>query len=449
MSHPFPKSFIWGVATSSYQIEGAWNEDGKGPSIWDDFSHTPGKINRNENGDIACDHYHRLDEDIELIKNLGVKSYRFSTAWPRIMPDGTGKINQSGLDFYGRLVDSLLEAGIKPCVTLYHWDLPLTLQEKGGWLNPDTGRAFAEYSAAVAKYLGDRVKTYITINEPQCITRLGYGLGLHAPGCVTDELTQLAVAHNVLMAHGYAVQALRAEKNSFDIGFASTGKICYPLSNNSENIRAAEYESFHIGDGWSFSHNWYLDPVVLGTYPRQDDLPEPLIRYIDHVSPNDLSTICQKINFLCLNLYNGDAVDRNGNLIERPAGSPRTALRWSVSPEAMHSALSQLYHRYGLPLYVSENGLSCNDKIFLDGHVHDPDRIDYLHRYISSMQDAVNEGIPVKGYYHWSLMDNFEWHSGYDERFGLIYVDYGDDCRRICKDSYYWYQNLVRNNKLP
>lgn len=442
----FPKDFLWGAATSAYQIEGGWNEDGKGPNIWDSFSHTPGKVHNNETGDIACDHYHRYLEDVALMKKLGLQSYRFSINWARVLPQGEGEINQAGLDFYSRLVDALLEAGIEPCVTLYHWELPLALHQRGGWLNPETARAFGQLAGIIAQTFDGRVRRYITLNEPQCVSDLGYGSGVHAPGCRADLSTQAAVAHHLLLAHGYAVQALRANSSSpIQVGIASTGSIFYPQQDTPEN-RALAYEAtFSVRSGNLFSHSWFLDPVILGHYPT-GELPQILADFVRQVPAKDLELIHQPLDFLAANIYSGDEVDPHGNEIPRPTGWPRTALRWSISPDSMRYGLIFLYQRYGLPLYVSENGQSCNDRVFLDGKVHDPDRIDYLQRYLLALKEAITEGVPVKGYYHWSLMDNFEWHSGYDDRFGLIFIDYANDLRRIPKDSFYWYQSLIAAN---
>lgn len=442
----FPQGFVWGAATSAYQIEGGWDADGKGPCIWDEFSHTPGKIHNDENGDVACDHYHRFREDVALMQELGIRSYRFSVHWARVLPEGQGRVNQAGLDFYSALVDALLEAGIEPCLTLYHWELPLALHRRGGWLNPETARAFGAYAALIARHLDGRVKRYITLNEPQCSTGLGYNTGVHAPGCRTDELTQAAVAHQLLLAHGYAVQALRANSSGpVEIGIASTGGILYPSQDTTEN-RALAYEAtFRPGAHWNFSHSWFLDPVVLGRYPTQGVSPA-LAAFAAAVPEEELRQICQPIDFISANIYSGDELGPDGQLVPRPVGWPRTALRWSVSPQSMHYGPAFLWQRYHLPVYISENGQSCNDRIFLDGKVHDPDRIDYLQRYLTALHQAIAEGVPVRGYYHWSLMDNFEWWSGYDDRFGLIFVDYADGQRRVPKDSFYWYRELIRSN---
>lgn len=442
-----PKDFTWGAATSAYQIEGACREDGRGMGIWDAFCRQAGRIQGGETAETACDHYHRFQEDVALMKELGIGSYRFSLSWPRILPDGKGKINEAGLDFYDRLVDTLLEVGIEPCVTLYHWDLPLRLHQTGGWLNPDTAFAFAEYAQTAVHRLHDRVKKFFTLNEPQCITWLGYGTGDHAPGFRTDNDTVMAVAHQLLLAHGRAVQAIRAVDSSCRVGIASTGDIRYPAEETAEN-RASAYEAnFQMDDRWGFSHHWYLDPAILGHYP-QENLPQWAEAFLETVSPEDFKTIAQPLNFLGVNLYNGFPVDRSGNRVERPSGTPRTAMRWAISPKAMRYGLEFLYQRYGLPLYVTENGQSCNDRVFLDGKVHDPERIDYIRRYLMELEKAMENGVPVKGYYHWSFMDNFEWSNGYDERFGLVYVDYAHDLRRIPKDSFYWYQEVIRTGKI-
>lgn len=442
----FPKDFVWGAATSSYQIEGGWDADGKGPSIWDDFCHTPGKIHNDETGDTACDHYHRFREDVALMRELGIGSYRFSISWPRVLPQGAGPVNPAGLAFYSDLVDALLEAGIQPCVTLYHWDLPLALHRRGGWLNPETAKAFGQFAAVIAKAFDGRVTQYITLNEPQCSTGLGYDAGVHAPGCKTDLLTQAAVAHHLLLAHGYAVEALRANSSGpIQVGIASTGTMIYPSENTAEN-RALAYEAtFRPGSSWTFCHSWFLDPAILGHYPTEG-LPQPIAEFVASVPQSDLDQICQPLDFLTVNIYSGDEMDSQGKPVPRPTGWPRTALRWSVSPESIHYGPAFLYQRYGLPLYISENGQSCNDRIFLDGKVHDLDRIDYLQRYLTALHAALDEGVPVRGCYHWSLMDNFEWHSGYDDRFGLIFVDYANGQRRIPKDSFYWYQAMIRKN---
>lgn len=442
-----PKNFVWGVATSAYQIEGAWQVDGRGMSIWDAFCRREGAIQGGETGEIACDHYHRYPEDIRLMKELGIHSYRLSLSWPRILPEGKGKINAAGLDFYDRLVDALLEAGIEPCVTLYHWDLPLRLHQKGGWLNPDTAFAFAEYAQAAAERLHDRVHRFVTLNEPQCSTQLGYGTGLHAPGCKADNDTQLAVAHQLLLAHGRAVQALRGVDSHCQVGIASTGDIAYPVEDTAENRQAAYEANFRTDDRWGVSHHWYLDPVILGHYP-EESLPQWAEEFLETVPSEDFKIIAQPLDFLGVNLYNGFPVDRSGNRVKRPSGTPRTAMRWAVSPKAMRYGLEFLYQRYGLPLYVTENGQSCNDRVFLDGKVHDPERIDYTRRYLMEMEKAMDAGVPVKGYYHWSFMDNFEWSSGYDEHFGLVYVDYAHGLTRIPKDSFYWYQEVIQTGKI-
>lgn len=437
------REFLWGAGSSAYQVEGAWDEDGKSLSVWDAFCRKEGAIQNGETGDVAADAYHRLEEDLELIKALGLKTYRFSVSWPRVLPEGrVDKINEKGLAYYDRLVDGLLEAGVIPFITLYHWDLPLALEKEGGWRNRSTAEAFARYAALIAKHFDGRVKYYITLNEPQCFIGLGYGGGIHAPGLMLSGEELVLCAHHALLAHGLAVAAMRSCCTApLVIGLASTGKICFPSPGAEE--KAAYDATFSMTeDDWTFSHKWLLDAAVYGQYPEDF---EEFRRLNQSLSPEDRHIIREPSDFIGLNIYNGIAVDADGKASGNPPGFPRTAMKWPVTPEAMYYGLRFLYNRYRLPLIVTENGQSCNDRIFLDGAVHDPDRIDFLARYLQQMKRAVEEGIPVKGYLHWSLVDNFEWDRGYDERFGLVYVDYGSK-RRIIKDSGYWFRELIRNN---
>jgi len=442
-------------------VEGAWNEDGKGRSIWDAFCHTPDHIRNGESGDVASDAYHRFDTDLELMKKLGLTSYRFSISWPRILPEGRGSVNEKGLAYYDRIVDGLLAAGVTPFVTLYHWDLPLALEQQGGWESRSTAEAFIEYAALIARRFDGRVKRYITLNEPQCFLGLGYGSGLHAPGRKLSEQALVQCVHHVLLANGGAIAAMRAACTSpLEIGLASTGKICYPVFEVAKadkpeydvrhqagydalSARQAAYNStLALRDDWTFSHAWLLDAVVFGRLP--DDIAA--FRFLsDTISESDLRIVREPMDFIGLNIYNGIPVDTCGHKVKKAPGFPQTALKWPVTPECMYYGPRYLYERYALPLIIMENGQSCNDRIFMDGAVHDADRIDFLTRYLQQLKRAVEEGIPVNGYFHWSLTDNFEWHSGYDERFGLVYIDY-ETQTRIIKDSGYWYQDVIKNN---
>lgn len=441
----FPRDFVWGAASSSYQIEGAFDQDGKGLSVWDVFCRKPGAIKNDDTGDIACDSYRLYARDVEQLVQLGVKAYRFSISWPRILPNGTGAINQKGFAYYDALVDLLLKNGITPYVTLYHWELPQALEEQGGWLNKDTAYAFGQYAEAVARHFDRRVRHYMTLNEPQCFIWLGYGSGIHAPGLQLPLEEQLTCMHNALLAHGLACQALRQHSTDpVQIGIASTGRVCYPSQDTPERRLAARDATFALYESdWAFTHNWFLDAALLGRYP--ENTPCALGRFAAQVAPDDWGIIHQTVDFIGLNLYNGHQVDENGVYLPRSPGFPRTAMKWPVTPEAMHFGCLWLYERYGLPLYITENGQACNDRIFLDGAVHDPDRIDFLHRYLLALEAAIQEGTPVLGYFHWSLMDNFEWNCGYDERMGLFYTDYATQ-RLIPKDSAVWYANLIRKN---
>lgn len=442
---PFPSTFIWGAATSSYQTEGAWNEDGKGRSIWDDFCSNKDAIRNGETGNIACDTYHRYPEDIRLMKEMNLGAYRFSLSWPRIMPEGKGRINEKGFAFYDAFIDLLLENGIEPYVTLFHWDLPSALHLEGGWLSRKTAEAFGEFAFTVAKRFDGRVKNYMTINEPQCLVSLGYELGIFAPGLKLYPEDVDRCMHNVLLAHGLGAKALRAGSSiPLNIGLASTGINCYPVKDTPKARKAAASVMFNFAeDNWLFSHNWVYDTTVLGHYPESS--PEHLKAFAASVSASDWDIIKERMDFIGYNIYHGVPVDEDGSIVPFYQGFPRSAVKWPVTPEALRYGSIFLHERYGLPIIVTENGQSCNDRVFPDGKVHDPDRIDYLSRHLHQLKLACEEGIPVQGYFQWSLLDNFEWQSGYDERFGLIYVDYPTQ-KRILKDSALWYAGIIRDN---
>ena len=440
----FPNDFIWGVASSSYQIEGAHNVDGKGVSIWDTFSHTPDKIAHNSNGDISCNHYELFHEDIAIMKQLGIKNYRFSISWPRIFPNGDSIINLKGLAFYDNLVNELLKNGITPYITLYHWDLPQALENEGGWLNRKTSDAFAYYAGIVTAHFSDRVHYFTTFNEPQCIAGLGYGNGLHAPGHQLGTKEVLTVFHHLAIAHGKAVRTMRSlAKEPIQIGIVCTGNLCFPSEEISEDIELARELTYLVpNENWAFSHTLFCDAIILGKYPDISHLLP--VDEMDYIKSGDLELASPPIDYYGVNVYNGHEVSSKEKdyFVSKYDGFPRTALKWPVTPEVMNYGMRFLYERYQLPIHISENGLSCNDKIFLDGKVHDLDRIDFLQRYLQELEKTVAAGCPVKAFFHWCFTDNFEWHSGYSERFGIVFVDYPSQ-KRIVKDSGYWYSEFI------
>ena len=449
MKSVFPDSFLWGAASSAYQIEGHSMADGGGASIWDTFSHTPGKIANNDHGDIACDSYHRYAEDIALMKELGVKAYRFSTSWARIDPNADGHWNEAGLAYYDRVVDLCLENGIVPYMTLYHWELPQAAQDRGGWQNRETAYRFGDFAAMMAAHFKGRVRNYFTLNEPQCSLSLGYKSGIHAPGLQLDLYGQFQVLLHQMMAHGLAQRAIKAADPEACVGLASTGNLCYPETESAEDISAARAATFpQPNDYWNFTHHWLLDPICLGRFP--DASGSELEALVQTVSDADMEIVHTVPDMLGYNVYNGHEVRASGDGYEyvvRYPGFPKTALKWPVTPEVMNWGIRFLQERYGLPCYITENGLSCNDRIYLDGKVHDLDRIDFLTRYLNALHQAVAAGADVRGYFHWSLTDNFEWHSGYSDRFGLIYVDYPTGTRTP-KDSFHWYKEVIRSGTI-
>ncbi len=441
----FPEGFIWGAATSAYQIEGAVNEDGRGPSIWDRFSHTPGATRDGHTGDVACDHYHRYQEDVALMADLGLKAYRFSIAWPRIFPNGRGAINQAGLDFYRRLVDRLLAHGIVPYATLYHWDLPVALEEAGGWPSRDTAYAFAEYAGSVAAALGDTIRHWITINEPWCVSMLGYQLGEHAPGR-RDMSAALAAAHHTLLAHGMGAQAIRAVAPDAEVSIALNFEAVVPLSNTSVDRNAARFR-----DG--YFNRWFLDPVCGHGYPGDMVADYSTAGYLPRgmyfVRPGDLDTIATPVDFFALNYYTRVVVtagsapwDYRLVALERP----RTAMGWEIYPEGLYRLLLRLYSHYNLSrILISENGVSYLDPVEADGRVHDERRIAFIREHLEACYRAIQAGVPLVGYFYWSLLDNFEWAQGYHQRFGLVHVDYATQ-QRIPRDSFAWYREVIAAN---
>lgn len=444
----FRKDFIWGVATASYQIEGAAREDGRGSCVWDTFSHTPGKVLFGHTGDEACDHYHRFAEDAALMRELGVKNYRFSIAWPRLLPEGTGAVNQKGIDFYSRLIDALLENGVRPFATLFHWDYPSALQARGAWENPDSSRWYEEYVALCARSFGDRVKDFFTFNEPQCFIGLGYVKGEHAPGLRLSDESTVPMSHHVLKAHGMAVRALRSLVPDCRVGYAPTSNPCIPASDCAEDVEAARRACFDVDDDWSWSASWWSDPAMLGCYPEKG-----LARY-GHLLPKgwerDMELIHQPLDYYAQNIYHGKIVRASDNAagfeeVPLPAGFPKTAIQWPITPDALYWGPKFIYERYKTPFIITENGMSCHDAVSLDGRVHDPNREDYMHRYLLAYRRAAEEGVDARGYFAWSLMDNYEWACGYSERFGLIHVDYATQ-QRTPKDSALWYKRVMETN---
>lgn len=453
----FPSDFKWGVASAAYQVEGGAYEDGKGLSIWDTFSHIPGKIFSDNNGDVACDSYHRYEEDLDIMQKLHIENYRFSVSWPRVFPNGDTTINPMGIAYYDKLVDGCLKRGITPWITLYHWDLPEALQKDGGWQNEKTIERFEQYASFIAAHFKGRVTSFIPFNEPQCVVGLGHGLCNHAPGIPLDYKDQFKVWHHLLLAHGKAVQAIRKEIPNAKIGIASTGNLAYLNEEDTKPFRNAKTPEPLISatfvtrpedaESWlPFNHQWFLDPMCLGHYP--EDPYSPWNAFKDSVSKEDLECISQPIDFIGLNIYNGHEIVLEGDTYryaKKYDGYPRTAMKWPVTPEVLYWGPRLIYERYHLPVAITENGLSCNDKIYLDGKVHDPDRIDFLKRYLYCLGQCIEDHVPVIGYMQWSLLDNFEWYDGYKERFGLVYVDYRNQ-NRIPKDSAYWYAGVIQNH---
>jgi beta-glucosidase len=433
-----PDGFTWGVATSAYQIEGAVAEDGRSPSIWDTFSHTPGKTAGGDTGDVACDSYHRWPEDLGLMKELGVGAYRFSIAWPRIMPDGRGPVNLAGLAYYDRLVDALLAAGITPYPTLYHWDLPQALQDRGGWTSRDTAACLAEYASVVAGRLGDRVTNWVTLNEPRCAAWIGHLEGRHAPG-LADIDVAVPVSFNLLLGHGLAAQAVRAAVPGARVGLVNVHHTCEPASDRPEDIEATARFDGHV-------NRWWLDPIHGRGFPADMqrvygvDLPE---------QPGDLATIATPLDFLGANYYSPTVIaDDPGGPVPYarevpPDGVPRNMLGWEIRAAGLEQVLVRLAREYGArELYVTENGSAWADNLTSDGQVHDGGRLRYLEEHLAACGRAVQRGVPLAGYFAWSLLDNFEWDYGYDARFGLVYVDYATQ-QRVMKDSGRRYAEII------
>lgn len=450
----FPQGFLWGTATASYQIEGAYNEDGKGESIWDRFSHTPGAIYQFQNGDIACDHYHRWEEDENLMAMLGLTAYRFSISWPRIFPEGKGTTpNAKGLMFYDRLVDTLLEKNIQPMITLYHWDLPQALEDNGGWLNPDTAQYFADYAAVIFKKLGDRVTRWITLNEPWVSAFLGYGNAYHAPG-KKDAKGAIIAAHNLLLGHGLTVRAYRATGLFGQIGITlNLGPMHVATESAEDKAATKRYDGF--------LNRWFLDAVLKGQYPSDiwDWYTQKGWNFV--INPEDMQIINTPINFLGINYYTrgviaADPHDPFLNAKNLPGIGERTEMDWEIYPTGLYELLIRLKKEYlttesstqtvPLPVYITENGAAFYDKV-KDGKVNDKKRIDYLTAHLKQAYKAIQDGVNLRGYFIWSLIDNFEWAYGTSKRFGIVYTDYPTQ-KRIIKDSALFYKQVIADNGL-
>ncbi|MBC7327645.1 beta-glucosidase [bacterium] len=435
----FPSDFYFGTATASYQIEGGWNEDGKGLSIWDTFSHTCGKIRDGSTGDVACDHYHLWEQDVALMKDIGCNAYRFSISWPRVLPQGKGRFNPLGMEFYDRLVDALLKAGITPFITLYHWDLPQALQDEGGWAVRDTAYYFAEYASIVVHKLGDRVKHWITHNEPWVVAWIGYGWGEHAPG-LKNERVAVQVAHHLLLSHGLAVEVIRDICPDGEVGITLNLSPVHPAS-DTENDKIAAVR--HDG----FLNRWFLDPIFRGHYPP--DIMELSPIFLPEVQPGDMAIISRRVDFLGVNYYTRSIMKFNASAkplqVEgvAPEGAEFTEMGWEIYPPGLYEILMRVQKDYNPPkLYITENGAAFADEISPDGGVHDPKRVDYLKKHFAQAHRAIEDGARLAGYFIWSLMDNFEWAHGFTKRFGIVYTDYATQ-RRILKDSALWFKKVI------
>jgi beta-glucosidase len=439
----YPPGFKFGAATAAYQIEGAWDEDGRGPSIWDTFCRTPGAVAGGDTGDVACDHYHRWRDDLDLLAAMRIESYRFSISWPRVQPDGRGALNRRGVRFYRRLVEGLLERGIEPVATLYHWDLPQALQDTGGWAARDTTERFADYAAAMAAELGDVVGQWITHNEPWVVAFLGHAHGTKAPG-VRDWPTALRASHHLLLSHGLAAQALRASAagGAAEVGIALNLAPVHAAGPGADHAAAAARMDGHL-------NRWFLDPLLRGRYP--DDmlaLYEGLYGTLPEARNGDLETIGAPLDFLGVNYYSPQRVfaapqDAPLGVHHAPAAPPITAMGWEVDPGGLHELLVRLRRDYGpLPVYITENGASFDDPPASDGLVEDPQRTSYLRGHLEALARAVGDGVDVRRYCVWSLLDNFEWEHGYDKRFGIVHVDYRTQ-RRVPKRSGLWYRDFI------
>ena len=441
----FPAGFVWGAATSAYQVEGAWKEDGKGESIWDRFTHTAGNVIDGSTGDVACDQYHRYAEDVAILRGLGLGAYRFSIAWSRVVPEGSGAVNRSGLDYYDRLIDELLRNGITPFPTLFHWDLPQWIQDVGGWSDRAVIGRFAEYSDAVVRALGDRISTWTVFNEPEVFVTHGHESGVHAPGFRDPDLT-LRISHVVNLAHAEGVRAVRAAAPQASIGSAFNMDVAYPASDDPRDLEAAERHHAWV-------NAWYLDPLVHGRYPVAFLDQDAALARMD-IRPGDMESMATSFDFISLNMYSraivaDDPTDTRFGMRRVQGPGRRTSFGWEIWPAAMYRLLRRVDRDYGHPvLYITENGCASPTGPDADGRVHDVDRVDYLAGHIGQLARAIDDGCDVRGYFAWSLLDNFEWAAGYSQRFGIVWVDFDDGGRRIVKDSGWWLRDLAAGGRL-
>ena len=440
------KPFTWGAAAASYQIEGSNSQDNRGKCVWDMFCEQSDKVRFGHNGDVACNHLSRYQEDVALMKEIGLDAYRLSVCWPRVLPEGVGSVNQAGLAFYDKLIDALLENNITPWITLFHWDYPYALFLKGGWLNPDSANWFAQYTQVIVDKLSDRVKHWMTLNEPQCFIHFGHQTGYHAPGLQLGFSEVLLAAHNALLAHGKATQVIRARsKTQSYVGVAPVGHISVPDDTRKETIDAAKADTFAIHHHDCWNNTWFADPMFLGRYP--EDGLEKHHTYLPDFNESDLETICQPLDFYGANIYTAEKLrlDEQGKPTKCASqiGDRFTSMDWHVVPESLYWASKFFHERYKLPVVITENGMANHDWPDKDGRVRDPQRIQLLEQYTDALLRAKHEGTPIDGYFVWSIMDNFEWALGYDRRFGIIHVDYQTQ-KRTLKDSAYWYQKRIK-----
>lgn len=440
----FKKDFIWGTATAAYQIEGGAYAADKGLNVWDAGCRAGGYVYEGHTGDVACDTYHRFKEDVAIMKKLGLKNFRMSLSWSRLIPEGIGKVSEEGVKFYNEFFDELLANGITPWVTLFHWDYPYELYKRGGWLSPDSPKWFEEYAVTVAKLFGDRVKNFMTINEPQIFIEIGHYQGTHAPFLKLSRRDELICAHNVLKANGLAEKALRANINGdIKVGFAMAYNASMPYKKEDEEIA---YEDSFACHGDLFGTSFWTDPMIFGKYP--ESFKEFFEENDFHPAEEDMQIIKGKFDFFGVNTYSGNYVtnkDGKAVAVSFPASNPTTDMRWHVTPEVLYYTPKFLYKRYCLPVIYTENGVAISEWKDLDGNIKDYSRIDFIRRYLRELKRAADEGVEIDGYFYWSLLDNFEWAEGYSKHFGLVHVDY-DTCDRTLKESAYYYADIIKNN---